>query len=53
MIGQNISLFVAREPNVREDAAEGYKGYVVFSELRDCVYKGSQGFARHFGSQNK
>ena len=32
---------------------EGYKGNFVSSELRDCMYKGSQGPARHFVSQKK
>ena len=31
----------------------GQKGNFVFSELRDCVYKGSQGPAGYFGSRNK
>ena len=32
---------------------EGHNGKVVFSELRDCVYKSSQGPAEYFGSQSK
>ena len=35
------------------DGREGHKGNLIFSELRDCVYKGSQGSAGNFGSQSK
>ena len=42
-----------QQQNINFRRRGGQKGNVVFLELRDCVYKGSKGPARHFGSQNK
>ena len=56
--GQNINLFITREPYMREssrrrqifDGRGDHKRSAEFLELRDCVYKGTQGPVRHYGS---
>ena len=56
LLAKTNAFFVARESSRRRqifDGREGHKGNIVFSELKDCVYKGSQGPARHMGNQNE
>ena len=58
---QSISLYVAREPDTWGAPAKGdmfsagmeITKETLFSELRDWLFKGSQGPSGHFGGQNK